>query len=208
MSRSLRSSVVAHVEHQPLLEDADAQPVGAGFAADQDGSRSPRSGRTGRRRARARPRASDAPPTPRPARCRRCGAPVGIAGAQPRRFSRIETDRPCASRPSASASASAAGPSAASASGVQDDERGALEEIGDAEPAREARRARGRQHVVGAGDIVADRLGRMAAEEDRAGMTDLLRQRLGRRHLHGELDMLGGDARRRSARTPRGRAPG
>ena len=44
---------------------------------------------------------------------------LAVIGVQPRRFSRIDTDRPCAPRPSASASASAAGPSAASASGVQ-----------------------------------------------------------------------------------------
>ena len=43
----------------------------------------------------------------------------GAAGMVQRRFSRIDTERPWASRPSASASASAAGPSAASDSGVQ-----------------------------------------------------------------------------------------
>ena len=47
--------------------------------------------------------------------------------------------------------------------------------------------------MVGAGDIVADRLGRVAAEEDRAGVADLLRQRLGLCHFHRELDMLGRD---------------
>ncbi len=33
----------------------------------------------------------------------------------------------------------------------------------------------------------------MAAEEDRAGMADPLRQRLGVGHFHRQLDMLGGD---------------
>ena len=80
-------------------------------------------------------------------------------------------------------------------------DRGALQEVGDAEAAREARRARGRQHVVGAGDIVADRLGRVAADEDRAGMRDLLAQRLGRLRLHRQLDVLGARCGRRSARS-------
>ena len=40
--------------------------------------------------------------------------------------------------------------------------------IEHAEPGGEARRARGRQHVVGAADIIADRLGRMLADEDGA----------------------------------------
>ena len=52
------------------------------------------------------------------------------------------------------------------------EDRGALHEIEHAEPGREARRARGRQHVVRAADIVADRLRRMRAEEDRAGIAD------------------------------------
>src|SRR3546814_1199437 len=52
--------------------------------------------------------------------------------------------------------------------------------------------ARGRQHVVRAGDIVADRLRRMPAEEDRAGMADAAGERP--RLLDGQLQMLRGDA--------------
>ena len=46
--------------------------------------------------------------------------------------------------------------------------------------------------MVGAGNIVADGLGRMAAQENRAGVTDLLRQSLGSGDFQRKLDMLGG----------------
>ncbi len=74
------------------------------------------------------------------------------------------------------------------------DERRALDEVGDAQAAREARGARRRQHVVGAGDVIADRFGRVAAEEDRAGVADAPRPRLGQRHLQRQLGMLDGEA--------------
>ena len=45
-------------------------------------------------------------------------------------------------------------------------------------PAGEARAAAGGQDVVGPGDIIADRLGRVAAEEHRSGMADAVEQRL------------------------------
>ena len=48
----------------------------------------------------------------------------------------------------------------------------------DAEARGEARRARGRQHVVRAADIVADGFRRVGAEEDRAGVADALGDRL------------------------------
>ena len=48
-------------------------------------------------------------------------------------------------------------------------------------PGGEARAARRRQHVVGAGDVIADRLGRIAAEEDGAGIADLAPPALRRR---------------------------
>ena len=46
---------------------------------------------------------------------------------------------------------------------VEPQDRGALHEVEHAEARREARRARGRQHVVRAGDVVADRLRRVCA---------------------------------------------
>ena len=90
----------------------------------------------------------------------------------PQRFRRIATERACASKPSASASVIAAGPSARRLCGVELQERRALHEVEDGKPRGEARRARRRQHVVGAGDVVADHLRRMASDEDRAGIAD------------------------------------
>ena len=86
------------------------------------------------------------------------------------------------------------------------EDRGALHEVEHAEPGREAGRARGRQHVVGAADIIADRFGRMGAEEDRAGVADAAGEALG--VLRDDLKMLGGDARRSAARRRRAKAPG
>src|SRR5271167_707075 len=57
---------------------------------------------------------------------------------------------------------------------VAADERGSLDKVEDAETRGKPRAARGRQHMVGPGDVVADRLGRPAAEKDRAGVTHLL----------------------------------
>src|SRR5215468_5618385 len=55
------------------------------------------------------------------------------------------------------------------AGGITAHERGALQEVEDAETGGEARAAAGRQHVVGAGNVVADRFRRVAAEKDGAG---------------------------------------
>src|SRR3546814_14562523 len=52
---------------------------------------------------------------------------------------------------------------------VKREEAGALHEVGDRQPARKARAAAGGQDMVGPGDIIADRLGRLATEEDRPG---------------------------------------
>ena len=52
------------------------------------------------------------------------------------------------------------------------EDRGALHEIEHAEPGGETCRARGRQHVVRSGDVIADRFRRMRADEDRAGIAD------------------------------------
>ena len=48
--------------------------------------------------------------------------------------------------------------------------------------------------MVGAGDVVADRLGRVAAEEDRASVADARRQAFGAVLVDRQLDVLGGDA--------------
>src|SRR5262249_53050913 len=54
--------------------------------------------------------------------------------------------------------------------------RAALEEVQNPETGGETRAARRRQDMVGTGDIVADRLGGMPAEEDRTGMMNPLGQ--------------------------------
>ena len=71
------------------------------------------------------------------------------------------------------------------------DERAALEEVENAEARGEARAARRRQYMVGTGDIVADRLGRMAAEEDRTRVANPLGQRIG--VIERQFEMLGRD---------------
>ena len=104
----------------------------------------------------------------------------------------MATERACAAKPSASASAIAAGASARRLVRVELQDRGALHEVEHREARGEARRARGRQHVVRAGDIVADHLRRMPPEEDRAGIADSCGERL--RVGDGELEMLRRDA--------------
>ncbi len=59
------------------------------------------------------------------------------------------------------------------------EDRGALHEIEHAEAGREAGGARGRQHVVRAADIVANCLGRVCPEKDRAGIADAAGEALG-----------------------------
>ena len=76
--------------------------------------------------------------------------------------------------------------------GVELQERRALHEVEHAEAGGEAGAARRRQHVVGAGDVVADHLGRVRAEEDGAGIADALAQGFG--IGGGDLEVLGGDA--------------
>ena len=75
---------------------------------------------------------------------------------------------------------------------VELEDRGALHEVEHAEARGEAGAARGRQHVVGARHVVADHLGRVGAEEDRAGVADAGGQRFG--IAGGDLEVLGGDA--------------
>ena len=111
------------------------------------------------------------------------------------RFSRAAMERACACRPSASASIMASGPRAAMAAGIQRQQRGALHEIQHRQAGGEARRARGGQHMVGPGDIIAHGFGRVAAQEDRAGMAHLLRRSFRDRRWRFP------DARARSGRT-------
>ena len=51
-------------------------------------------------------------------------------------------------------------------------DRRSLHEVKHAEAGREPRRARRRQHVVGAADIIANRLRRVGTEKDRASISD------------------------------------
>src|SRR6516164_6053476 len=70
-------------------------------------------------------------------------------------------------------------------------ERAALEEVENAEAGCETRAARRRQYMVGPGDIIANGLWGMAAEEDRAGVVNTLGQRIGL--LERELEVLRSD---------------
>ena len=119
------------------------------------------------------------------ARGRRSGAPSSLKRRCP---SRRSTARACASSPSARASVAAAGPRRAKLLPVAAEQRGALEEVVDGEPGGEAGGAAGRQDVVRPADIVADHLGRVGPEEDRAGVPDLPGQRL--RPRADQLEML------------------
>ena len=58
-------------------------------------------------------------------------------------------------------------------------------------PEEKARRSRCRQHVVRAGDVIADRLRRVRADEDRAGIADAAGELLG--VCRGDFQMLGRD---------------
>ena len=103
------------------------------------------------------------------------------------------TARAWPARPSARASAAAGGPSAARLCGRAGEQRGPLQEVVDGQARGEAGAAVGRQHVVRAADVVADHLGRMGAEEDRAGMADALGQRAAASRDQ-QLDVLGRQA--------------
>ena len=76
--------------------------------------------------------------------------------------------------------------------GAELEERRAFHEVEHGEAGRKPRRACGRQHVVGAADIVADRFRRVASDEDRAGIADAGEEVLG--VVERQLDMLGCDA--------------
>ena len=74
---------------------------------------------------------------------------------------------------------------------VERQEAGPFHEIGDRKPARKTGAAAGREDVVGPGDIVADRLGRLTAKEDRARMAHAREQRVGLGRIDRELQMFG-----------------
>ncbi len=56
---------------------------------------------------------------------------------------------------------------------------GALQEVEHGEAGGELGGAAGRQDVVGAGDVISDRFGRVRAEEDGASVADLAEHRIG-----------------------------
>src|SRR5690606_15890365 len=62
---------------------------------------------------------------------------------------------------------------------TQLEDRGALDEIEHRQPRREPRRARRRQYVVRAADIIADDFRRVAADEDRTGIADFRHEGFG-----------------------------
>jgi len=74
---------------------------------------------------------------------------------------------------------------------VATDERSALQEIENPETGGKARAAGGWKNMVGPRNVVADRLGSVAAEKNRSRMMDPLGQRVGL--VERELEMLGRD---------------
>ncbi len=103
----------------------------------------------------------------------------------------MATERAWASSPSARAERDGGAGERAQLLRAAFEDRGALHEVEHAEPGRETRRTRRRQHVVGAGDIIADRLRRVGADEDRAGIADARGEALG--IGGGDFQMLGRD---------------
>ena len=75
--------------------------------------------------------------------------------------------------------------------GVALDDRGALDEVEQGKARLEPRRPAGGQNMVRTGDIVAQRLWSISAQENRAGVPDAVGERF--RDLDGELDVFRGD---------------
>ena len=73
-------------------------------------------------------------------------------------------------------------------SGVTTYQRTAFHEIQYRQSRRIARRARGRQHVIGPGNVIAHRFGRIAAQKNGACMSDIARQ--GLRVFDSQFKML------------------
>ena len=107
-------------------------------------------------------------------------------------FRRIAAERAWAGRPSACGQGHGGVGQGGEGGGVAADDRGALDEVVDRQARREPRGAAGGQDVVRAGHIVADRLWRVAAEEDRPGVAHPVSEDL--RIIHGEFNVLGRDA--------------
>ena len=126
---------------------------------------------------------------------------------EPPRLRRMATERAMGVEPLGLAAArSADGPSAASCSGPH--LRIEVRFMKSSTPRPEENRA---ERAVGSTwleprDIVADRLGRVRAEEDRAGIADARGQRFG--IVDFDLEMLGRDRDRPAGSLPRGCAPG
>ena len=192
-----RAVLQADVEHQPVAVDAQMQRVGPAVVADRRERCSARADRRSRPRARAR-----RPRLERPIDASSSVTATRRCLSQPALFSPgsspVEADRDRARvgvEPFGLAERDRRGPERAQLLGPAFEQRGALHEIEHAEARREARRARGRQHVVGAGDVIADRFRRVRAEEDRAGIADFGRRALRRRRRRSR------DARARARST-------
>ena len=169
---------------------------------------SPRADRRSRPRARAPRRGWSGRSSPRRASPRRGGRACGRLRrrAAHRGLSRIATERAWASRPSASAERDRGGPERGKRSGPH--LRIEVRFMKSSTPRPDEKRA---ERAVGStwfepADIVADRLRRVTAEEDRAGVADAAGERLG----VGDRRSRGARARsrRRAAAPRRARAPG
>ena len=97
---------------------------------------------------------------------------VPVVAARHQRLSLMATERACARKPLRRSERDGGVGKRAQLLRAAFEDRGAFHEVEHAEAGGEARRARGRQHVVRAGHIVADRLRRMRADENRAGIAD------------------------------------
>ena len=117
-------------------------------------------------------------------------------------FSRTSIDAACTSKPSARAIAAPAGRQRRRR-GADSHLAHAPAEVARAEPGGEARGAAGRQRVVGAGDVVAERGGPGRADEEAAGAAHARRQRLGA--VADQLEVLGRE-RLGEARAPASRS--
>ncbi len=204
MRHHRRAIGLADIEDQPVFRHARDAARRRRPADRPAGTSSPRSGRRSRPRARARYRDPNVRSIPRRASPPR--ASMRMARVGHRRFSRIATERACASSPSASPSAIAAGAERRKLIGAAFQDRGALDEIEHAEARREARRARGRQHVVRAADIIADRFRRIGSRQRSPRHCGSCRS--GFRDRRRSVRDARAPAHRPAARPRRDRAPG
>ena len=117
---------------------------------------------------------------------------------------RASADSACTGKPSARATLPTCGASARAAAVGQRYQRLSAQKRRRAERPGEARGAAGRQHVVGAGDVVAERRAAVAAEEHAAGSRAPARASASA-SAHGQLEVLRRDRVRRARRPPRGR---